>query len=185
MKTFLAIVAGAVVSFQLVAIAQEWDVFASAWFGATPSSVPQRQVTPGDRASAEQLLKEFHALARHLYASGADPRFGDRLPASPAVVGELLADIAYLQHSGMAQEPRLMRLELVDVKPFGAASLVASTREYWVTQLYTSPGHVRVGEPRAQVVFGAYRLDLEAGRWRIGEWDLGEPTGDGATDGGP
>lgn len=178
MKSLVWILLGAVVSFQVIAITQEWKLFSAAWFGHRP--VAAASVTEAQRQGAEQALREFHALSRHLYATGADPRFADRLPAAPPVVQELMADIAYLQHSGMSQEPKLVRLEVVTVRPFGASSLVLDTHEYWVVQLFTAPGHVPVGPPRSEVSWATYRLDFDAGRWRVGAWDLGEPVGEPA-----
>ena len=171
MRSLAWILLGAVLSFQVVSILQEWPTFAAAWTGAP--RVPARvALTSEERQGAERTLHEFHALSRHLYASGADPRFTERLPASPGVVEELLADVAYLQHRGLAQDARLVRLDVVAARPSGETSVVLDTREYWIVHVTTAGSGDPTGPARSRVFSGTYRLDQAGGRWRVGAWDV-------------
>lgn len=185
MKNLLKILLGALLSFQLVAIVQEWPVFAAAWLGERPGPavVP---LAAGDREGAERALREYHALSRHLYATAGDPRFTDRLPASDLVKNELLADIAYLQHSGLAQEPSLVRLDVVAARRLGEQTVALETREYWVVSLLKAADRQPVEPPRSQIFWGTYRLRRESGSWRVDAWEVLDPPlePDGADGGG-
>ena len=175
MKNLLKILLGAVLSFQLVAIIQEWPLFAAAWLGVGPGAAVVAPLSAGDREGAERALREYHALSRHLYAAAGDPRFTDRLPASDQVKDELLADIAYLQHSGLAQEGSLVRLEVLAARRLGEQTLALDTREYWVVSLLEAANRQPVEPPRSQIFWGTYRLRRESGGWRVDAWEVAAP----------
>lgn len=167
MKALLKILIGGLVVFQLGAIIQEWPLFASAWLGRAPERPTAGPLSPETRRDAEAALREFHAVSRHLYASGGDPRFAERLPAGPGVLAEVLDDIAYLQHRGLAQEATLMRLDVNEVRRLGEASVALDVREYWVFRRLRASDRRQLDEPRAQVLESTYVLRQNAGRWRV------------------
>ena len=74
MKSLVWILLGAVVSFQLIAIAQEWKLFSAAWFGHRP--VAAASVTEAQRQGAEQALREFHRDLCFAAGSGAHQENG-------------------------------------------------------------------------------------------------------------
>ena len=183
MRNLAKLLFGALVSFQVLAIAQEWRLFASAWFG-----VGQRQevprLSPERRAAAEHALRQFYVALRHVHAN-PDPRFVDRLPATELVAQELLSDIVYLQHSGFSQRSTLMQLEVKSATANPAGSVALETRELWITQLVRLVDRIPAEAPRSSVLTGRYLLIEERGQWRVARWDVDLPTGSpGAASGG-
>ncbi len=169
-KRFLLIVGVGALAFQLVGILQEWDYFSSSWFGP---SVSKHEVPQAVRAQLEETIKTYLALSRHLYASAADPRFVERIPASRSVVDELLADVAFLQHSHINEQRNLLGLSIKQVRLDGDRRAVVRTREYWVTRRFDASGANT--ETRSDVVEVNYTLARDAGHWRVEGWTFVEP----------
>ena len=97
MKQLLGILAASAVFFIAIAMMQEWQVFATAWFGYQPE-VPT--LSEADRKDAENALSLYLSLTSHLFRSNGDQRFLERIPAAPRVTDELMAEVLYLQHNG-------------------------------------------------------------------------------------
>ena len=169
MKGLLKIVLGGFLVFMALAIVQEWEFFSSSWFGRTESP-PETSLQ--DRDTAEATLREMLALMRHLYSSGGDPRFAERMPASDGLREEILADIEYLARNHRRQDPALMRLEVLDSESLGPGRLELRTREFWQVRFLSVVGGEPTDEPRWQIVAGRY-LVVRTGRgWQVESWEL-------------
>lgn len=175
MKALVQILLGALVVFQAVAIVQEWPLFRAAWFGTPAEASATARLTDEQRQSAEAALRQYHALARHLYATAGDPRFTDRIPASQPVIDELLSDVAYLQHRGLTQQPNLVRLDVTTARALDERRVVLNTREYWVVQVVGATDRRPVEPPRSQRFDGKYLMQKQGNAWRVEQWDLAAP----------
>ena len=168
MKSFLKIVIGGALVFQVVAIAQEWDYFSKAWFGAASSAPPlSDEETDGAAETIRQLLTSME----HFYGTGGDPRFSDRMPASTPLIDEMQADVDYLARNHRVQVPTLQRFELLEVRPLDEERIEVRTRELWgVRTLWSVQGSE--AEPfRVQVVYGKYLVVRDRSVWRVHAWE--------------
>ena len=184
MKAFAKILLGAFALFMVFSVAQEWDFFSSAWFGKEQKAAGMSEE---DRRGASEAVGLFLRMTCHLYGTGGDPRFAERIPASPPLVEELLADIAFLRHRHRLQEPRLMRLEVLGVEPAGEDRAEVSTREYWVARTLWMDGSAEAGPTRSDIVRCTYRVFKDGAAWKVWAWEPVEDplAGGGAPDGGP
>ena len=132
MKRLLQILGGGFVAFMVLAIGQEWEFFASAWFGR---SAPEVVLAEEDRQAAVAAVRMTLELSRHLYASGGDPRFAERMPASERMVEALMKDIDYLANNHRRQDNQLRRLEVVAVRALGPGWVEVRTREEWLARI--------------------------------------------------
>lgn len=130
-----------------------------------------RALTGDDAASAGRAIELFLRLGTHLYGSSGDARFADRIDARPELVGEMLADIEFLRHSGRIEEPHLVKMELREVRAAGPFRAEARTREYWVTRSRALVGPEDV-QSAADVVDARYVLDRARNGWRIVDWSV-------------
>lgn len=175
MKRLLQILLGGTAVFMAVAVAQEWRVFGPALLGrgGGPPPLPAADQQASDDAVA--AVRAFVTLYGHLHSAGGDPRFAERLPASPETVQEVLDDIAYLQHRGLAQDHRLAGLEVISVEPRRADSIEVRTKEYWIV----ASRRVQDGRPAAAAAssVGHYRylVDRASTGWRVTAWESVEP----------
>jgi hypothetical protein len=129
-----------------------------------------------DLEAASEVVEQLLVLMGHLYGTGGDPRFAERIPASPAVIDEMLADIEYLGRNHRRQEPILQKLEIVAVDPIGADRVEVRTREFWIHRVYWAVGDRAETEPaRSQVVNGRYLVARQPSGWRVEAWDFDLP----------
>lgn len=179
MKQLVIILVAGVVAFMAVAIVQERELFLNALAGRPTR--PSTKVSDEHLKSAAAALQRFHSVSRHLYASGGDPRFAERLLAEPPVVDELLQDIAYLRRFGRTQSAELMGLEVLESSPAGPGNRIElKTREYWIIHLLRLADRQPEEPPRSQVQYVTYRLKLDGTTWRLHGWELGDPPADEA-----
>ena len=172
MKNLLKILGGGFLAFMVLAMAQEWEVFSSAWFGAPGSAV---EVSEADRKAASDTVHLTLTLMQHLYASGGDPRFAERMPASPGVVDEMLADIDYLSRNHRRQEMELQRLEVASIEALSEDALDIRTREYWSYRINLVVDSAAPGEPDHQRTYGKYLVIRRGQGWQVARWELDEP----------
>lgn len=173
MKSFLAILGGGLVLFIVAAMAQEWEVFASAWF-REPAAATRPAETPEVR-EATGTVRRFLSLLSHLHGTGGDPRFAERLPATETIVGEVMADIEFARHRGQREEPELVRLEVARAAPAGEGRVEVHTKEYWVVRAYRLEGEEAVGPAASQILHGKYLVRLDGTVWRVAAWDIEAP----------
>lgn len=173
MRSLVKILLGGFVVFMVLAIAQEWAFFSEAWFGAPASAEPA--VDEEQQRAAAGALRSHLALVSHLYSSDGDRRFAERIPASPDVVGEMMADIVYLRHNGRYQEMAMHGLEVLDVVPLSSDRVEIRTKEYWTVRSLFLADDSQADPPRAQIVFARYRLQREVAGWRVEAWDFDAP----------
>ena len=107
-----------------------------------------------------------------LYTTGGDRRFVDRMPASEAVISEMMADVVYLDRNRRRQEMKLEKLDVVSVEQIGPESLELRTREYWRLRFVGLDGKPLANAPRREWVHGRYRVTRAANTWRVMAWDL-------------
>ncbi len=179
MKKLVLILLGAFAGFMALAIAQEWDFFSAAWFGGEE---PPATLEESERKAAADAVYLVLSLMEHFYSSGGDPRFAERMPASPAVLEEMRADADYLRRNRRRQEPSLERLEIAAVEPLGPGRVEVKTREWWQIQILPIDGRPRAEPAKVQTLDGKYLVARQDRGWRVEAWELLEPeaaAGDG------
>ena len=171
MKNFFRIVLSGLALFIAVAIVQEWSYFSVAWFGVSEveETIPDNE----DEEQAVGALREALTLMAHMYSSGGDPRFAERMPVTSEILEEIRGDIAYLKGNRRFQDPRLQQLELLAADPVGAGRLELRTREFWIHRTFWSDGSGESDPPRSVILYPRYRMVRENTGWRIHEWDFG------------
>jgi hypothetical protein len=120
------------------------------------------------RRGAADTAALFASLSAHLRASGGDRRFAERIAADDAVVSEILADIAFVQHRGRAERPELVKFELGEVKPVAPGLAEVRAREFWVTRIEDGGR----GSTRSDVVPVRYAVRRDGASWRVVDWDI-------------
>jgi hypothetical protein len=190
-KRLLQIVLGAFVLFMVLAVGQEWRLFASAWLGGDGASEPSAPLTEAEGRAAADTVARTLALMRHFYLSGGDPRFAERMPASPGLIDELRADVDYLARNHRLQDPELQRLVVLSVDPAGPGGsasrdrLELRTREWWTFRTLWAADGSEAEPPRERVVDGLYYLVRTGAGWRVEGWrpivfeDAGESGAEG------
>jgi len=168
-KTLLKILLAGFAVFMLLAVAQEWEIFATAWFGERRSSA---EATAADEEAAAETVRDMLALMRHLYQSGGDPRFAERMPISDGLRDEMMADIDYLSRNHRRQDPVLQQLEIEAVEPVGRDRIEVRTREFWQMKFLSLVSGEPSDEPRWQIVRGRYLAVRTARGWRVESWDF-------------
>ncbi|MGB6002089.1 MAG: hypothetical protein WBI00_16545, partial [Thermoanaerobaculia bacterium] len=153
MKPLLKILLGGFLVFMALAIAQEWSFFSQTWFGADEAAA---ELTPEDREGSVQAVELTLDLMRHLYASGGDSRFADRMPTSAGVLEEMLADIDYLTRNQRRQDPKLERLDVEAVELLETGSVEVRTRELWSIRFLWLDGAGESDPHRVEVVRSRY-----------------------------
>lgn len=168
MKRFLLIVVGAALLFIAGAMTEEWEVFAGSWFTPPAAASP---VSDEEKGKALETLRQYVTLSAHLYGTVGDPRFADRIPASPEIIEEISSEIAYLRNHRLVEDRVLQRATPLEVQAAGNDRLEVTTREYWIVRRY------RLGssEPEwveSHVAVNQYRLLRDQfGRWNVVGWE--------------
>lgn len=171
MRVLVRILLLGTAAFLLLAIAQEWKFFSSSWFGNSPTAVV---LSESERERGIETVRQFLILAAHFYKSGGDPRFAERIPASDAVVSEMLSDIEYLKRNGRRQEPLLQRLEILAIDSQGGGRLTVWTKEYWVYGTYFFTTGEEADPPRSQILHMRYLVLRRSPQWQVTAWEFEE-----------
>ncbi len=175
MKALLKILGGGFLAFMLLAIADEWAFFSAAWFGDGGDDAPAAD--EAEQKAAADAVHRTLTLMRHLYLSGGDPRFADRMPAADGVKEEMLADIVYLGRRHLLQDPDLQRLDVMPVEILAEGRLELRTRELWRFRVLRAGGE-EVEPQREQTVEATYLVTRGGSGWRVEGWQLEAPAGD-------
>jgi hypothetical protein len=177
MKRLFLILALGLLGFLSIAMLQEWRIFATAWLGASQEVV---SLGEEDRKAAADTVHEYLTLLAHVHAGGGDPRFLDRLPASDAVIDELVAELDYLRRNGRRQIMVLQGLDVQAVDQLDERSVEVRTREWWTIGYDQAGNEAPAGRRTANVVSGRYLVRREPSGWAIqfaealdGRWDEG------------
>jgi hypothetical protein len=181
-KGLLKILGGGFVVFMLLAIADEWAFFAGAWFGDGEQSVAE--LSEAEQKAAADTVHLTLNLMRHLYVSGGDLRFADRMPASDGVKEEMLADIVYLGQRHLVEDPELLRLDVMSVEVLAEDRLELRTRELWRFRVMRADGAGEVEPPQNRTVEGAYLVERGGSGWRVESWRLLQPGASSGSAGG-
>lgn len=174
MKGLLKILVFGFAAFMLIAVAQEWDFFSSAWFGGS-ERVESPVYSESDQKDAADTVYLVLSLMRHLYSSGGDPRFAERMPVSDGIVEEMMADIAYLRRNHRRQDPELVSMDVTSVETAGNDRLEIRTRELWQVRFYWAGGDEESQEPHVQAIHGRYLLLRGPRGWLVEGWGFVEP----------
>lgn len=166
MRRLLVIVGAGVAAFMVVAMMQEWQLFATAWLGASPAAGAGAVARTAATERAEAAVETWLAMMRHLYASGGDRRFGERAPASDEVVAEVLGEVAYLRRQGRRQTMELLRLETLRAEAVSPERVRVVTKEYWVIHTQRLDGG-ELDPPRAVVVEAEYAVEERQRTWVV------------------
>jgi hypothetical protein len=173
LKGLLKIVGGSFVLFMLLAIAQEWAFFSSAWFGDGETAAPSLEET--DRRAAADAVHGLLTVMRHYYASGGDPRFIERAPAAPGLLEEIRADVEYLARNHRYQEMDLERMDVLSIDPLRADTVELRTREQWTVRFVNAVGGSPIGSPASQTVHAKYLVVRGVRGWSVEGWEIVEP----------
>ena len=168
MKALLKIVGGGFALFMVLAIAQEWTFFRTAWFGG---DAEVETASDEDVREAVAAVRETLVLMRHLYTSGGDVRFAERLPASDGMVREMLDDIEYLHRTRRVQDLALRSLDVQEATPIDLDQVEVRTRELWEIRTTWLDDGSQSDPPRVAVVHGLYRVRRACAGWRVQSWD--------------
>lgn len=171
-KSLLKILAGGTVVFLATAIAQEWQYFSTAWFGAPAVGA---ETSESERKSAADTVYEMLTLMEHFYGSGGDRRFAERMPASATVVNEMIEEVQYLGRTHRIQDMSLERLEVTAVEPVREETMEIHTREFWNIQFHQAVGGGGAEPQHPYLLYRKYLLSRRAGVWTVEGWDLSEP----------
>jgi len=166
LKTLVKIVVGGFVVFMALSITQEWRYFASVWFGET---APAPTLTEEDTRSATETIRLALTLMAHLHASGGEPRFAERIPASEGVVAEMMADVDYVKRNHRRQDMELEELEVLSAEFVGESRVEVLTRESWRVG-YHVVGTDVTDPPRRHVSHGRYLVVQDVSGWRVEGW---------------
>ncbi len=177
LKGLIKILLWGFVAFLAVAMTEEWEVFLAGFAGPERSGEsateppPPPELSDAERQGVEDGVRHFLTLMRHLYASGGDPRFAERLPAAAQVAEEIMTDVVYLQHNQRRQELSLMNLEILDLELRGDRARVRA-EELWIIRTFWVPHRQPADPPRSAKFHAEYFLVREARGWQVEGWDL-------------
>jgi len=158
----------AAVSFIGLAMFQNHEVF---W----PDELAERTALRIPRKEQKRAADAVHqtlTLMGHLYTTGGDRRFIDRMPAGETIIGEMMADVVYLERNRRRQEMELESLDVTSVEQVGPESLELQTREHWRLSFLGLDGNPLANAPRREWVQGRYRVTRTASTWRVMARDL-------------
>lgn len=170
MTALIRIAGGALAVFLVLGGIQEWRALAA------PMLPPDRrpELSEADRRAAAATVYRFVQLSSHLYATGGDRRFAERLPSSPALIDEVVRDARYVLHNERVEEPSLIRLDVASIASPSADVITVDVREYWTTRYYFKADR-SFDSVRSDIVRVQYRLQRDGGSWRVMSWDPEEP----------
>ncbi len=134
-------------------------------------SPSETRVPQADGEEAVATLREFMTLATHLAKSG-DERFAERIPASPDLVEEILADVAFAAEAGRSEDLQPVQLQIEAVKPSRPEGVEVLAKEYWVFRTSRLRDVPLAPQVRADVVRVRYVLAREGTRWRVVGWNV-------------
>lgn len=180
MSGLVKIVLAGFVAFMLLAMTQEWELFYTSWFVKAEAEEDSLDTEQQEATAAIRLTLE---LMRHLYASGGDPRFAERIPASESVVDEMQQDIDYLAINHRRQEPGLLKFEVASIQSLGEDRIEVTTREFWQWKIDWIDGSGEAEPARYEVVHGRYLVVRGAKGWAVAAWDFDldpQPADEGA-----
>jgi hypothetical protein len=171
-KQLLKIVGIGLAVFILMAIAEEWDFFYGAWFGPDDEALV---LADEDREAAGEAVYLMLTIMRHLYSSGGDTRFAERMPASDGIIEEMISDIEYLSRNHRRQDPELKRMEIESVEPLAPDRVEVRTRELWSFRFSWLGRGGDSDPPRIEVIHSLYLVVRTQSGWRVEGWRFVDP----------
>lgn len=167
MKRFLFLLVGGFAVFMILAIADEWAYFSSAWFGG--GKVDERGSQPLSAEGAKEALRAHLGDLERVYARQENAPL---VNAGPEVVGEIDADLHFLRGRRWGQSLELEECLIDGVFFISPARAEIQTRERWKVILHRP---AKEEEARRSEVRGRYRMQLNKGQWSVVNWDALPP----------
>jgi hypothetical protein len=143
---------------------------AASWSAYESSRLASRPLSDADRGAVADSLRLFLTLSGHLRAGGGDARYADRLPVDPMITDEIMGEVQFLARAHRVEIAKLVKLEVVELRPTGFDGASARTKEYWITREERSEL-----PPRSDVVLARYELRRHPRGWQIVSWDVDLP----------
>ena len=141
---------------------QEWDAFQPLFSGPSKSSPPA-----GCPKEAKQALQDFCTLLSHVYMSGGDVRFLDRLPASDPIKEEITLDLKYLSRNGRYQQMDLHKQTIDSESAPAADACTFEAKEYWIVRYLDLQRRALEEKPTVMVTSWRYILRKTAAGWEV------------------
>lgn len=178
MRRLLQILGAGLLAFMGVAVAQRWEVFASALRGQGEVRAPS--ISAEQQEYAVVTVRQLLNMMQHAYRSDGDARFFEHMPAAPEVVDELRRELDFLRQAGRRQEARLVHFEVQALEPRSPEEVEVRTVERWHTRTLALEDDVETAPAVEQQHAFRYLVVLEGSRWRVRAWDLSpdSPAGD-------
>lgn len=133
---------------------------------ARSASADRTSVPP----EAVAAVRSLSTLLHHVAASDADPRFTERLPATPDLIAEIRGAVVWERHLGERTEVEPVRVEVLSAVR-DQQDVLVRTREYLVARTRaTAGGGVAAVETRAIVGEWEYRVARVGARWLVADW---------------
>jgi hypothetical protein len=141
---------------------------------AARAEVPTKE----EERQAIETVHSMVTLAAHLRGSGGDPRFAERIPASPPVLEALQRELEFARHLGVVEDPELRKFEVGRVRRVRPRVVEVDTREYWVTRQVSAAVRPPEAAPpafRTDIVLTRWSVARQAGGWVVVDWQLAPP----------
>lgn len=174
-KTLLKILLVGFAVFMAIAMSQEWEVFYSAWFGGKSGATETEFDVEADGKPAADAVHLTLTLMAHLYTSGGDRRFAERMPAADGLIEEMLADIDYLARNHRRQEMNLERLEVTSVEEIAPGRIEIRTREHWSVRFLSIGSDTETDPPIRRTTHGKFLVTRGARGWSVEGWEVLDP----------
>lgn len=171
MKQLLKIVGVGFAVFMILAVTQEWAFFYDSWFGRDEAPL---ELAEEDRKASGDAVYLMLSIMRHLYSSGGDTRFAERMPASDGIIEEMMSDIDYLSANHRRQDPELKRFEIKAVQPLAPDRVEVRTRELWNFRFLWIGRPGESDPPRIEVIYSRYLVVRTQSGWRVEGWRFAE-----------
>jgi hypothetical protein len=172
-KILLKTLLGGFLVFMVLAMAQEWEFFAEAWFGKAETRV---ELPYEDLVEASDAVRMSLSLMQHFYMSEGDPRFAERMPVAEWVIDEMRQDIAYLSRNHRLQDAALQQMEILSVEALDEDRVEIETREFWTVRMVQSPNGSEADPARSHVAHVSYLLGRTGQGWRVESWGPASPS---------
>jgi hypothetical protein len=153
--------------FMVMAIIQEWQIFAPLLTADTEASIDS-DGAPAVPEEAWQALERFNTLLVHLHRFAGDQRFLDRLAAGDSLKGEIVADLDYLARNGIVQSMRNLSHKQISEQRLQADVYELVTEEEWQLEYLDRSGVPVSARAMSFVITWRYVIRHEQGdRWVV------------------
>ena len=168
MKILFKTLLGGFLVFMVLAMIQERDFFAQAWFGKAEPGV---EVPYEDLVEASDAVRMSLSLMQHFYMTEGDPRYAERMPVAEWVIDEMRQDIVYLSRNHRLQDATLQQMEILSVEALEVDRVEIVTREFWTIRMVRSGSGIETDAAKSHVAHSRYLVGRTGQGWRVDSWD--------------